>query len=43
MDAAMLKLLQEKKVDPRAAYDRALRKDLFEKYLEKTDAGTVEA
>jgi len=38
MDSAMLKLLQEKKVDPRAAYDRALRKELFEKYLEKSDA-----
>ncbi len=42
MDSAMLKLLQERKADPRAAYDRALRKDLFEKYLDKADTGQPE-
>jgi twitching motility protein PilT len=34
MDAALLKLVQEGKADPRAAYDRALRKDLFEPFLD---------
>ena len=39
MDAALLKLVQEGKADPRAAYDRALRKDLFEPYVETEGAG----
>ena len=34
MDTALLKLVQEGKADPRAAYDRALRKDLFEPFLD---------
>ncbi|HKB70012.1 MAG TPA: PilT/PilU family type 4a pilus ATPase [Thermoanaerobaculia bacterium] len=34
MDAALLRLVQEGKADPRAAYDRALRKDPFEPFLE---------
>jgi len=34
MDTALLKLVQEGKADPRAAYDRALRKELFEPFLD---------
>jgi len=33
MDSAMLKLVADKIADPRAAYDRALRKEAFEPYL----------
>jgi twitching motility protein PilT len=33
MDTAMLKLVQDKTADPRAAYDRALRKEPFERLL----------
>jgi len=33
MDAAMLKLVEEGVADPRAAYDRAVRKELFEPHL----------
>ena len=33
MDTAMLKLVSDKIADPRAAYDRALRKEAFEPYL----------
>ena len=39
MDAALLKLVQEGKADPRAAYDRALRKDAFESFLEPEGTG----
>ena len=35
MDAAMLKLVQDGVADPRAAYDRASRKETFEPFLEK--------
>jgi twitching motility protein PilT len=35
MDAAMLKLVQDAVADPRAAYDRALRKETFEPLLEE--------
>jgi twitching motility protein PilT len=34
MDTAMLKLVQDGIADPRAAYDRALRKEAFEPFLE---------
>ena len=34
MDTAMLKLVQDGIADPRAAYDRAMRKEAFEPYLE---------
>ena len=43
MDAAMLKLVADKIADPRAAYDRALRKETFEPYLERRDATRPEA
>jgi twitching motility protein PilT len=33
MDTAMLQLVQKGVVDPRAAYDRAARKETFEPYL----------
>jgi twitching motility protein PilT len=39
MDSALLKLVQEGKADPRAAYDRALRKEAFEPFLE-ADGGS---
>jgi hypothetical protein len=38
MDMSLLKLVQEGTVDPRVAYDRALRKDAFEPYLEEGSA-----
>ncbi|HVE65858.1 MAG TPA: PilT/PilU family type 4a pilus ATPase, partial [Thermoanaerobaculia bacterium] len=38
MDTSLLKLVQEGTVDPRAAYDRALRKDAFEPFLEEGSA-----
>jgi hypothetical protein len=39
MDTAMLQLVQNGVVDPRAAYDRAQRKETFEPYL--TDEGSA--
>jgi twitching motility protein PilT len=39
MDASLLKLVQEGKADPAAAWDRAIRKESFEPYLEE-GAGT---
>jgi Tfp pilus assembly pilus retraction ATPase PilT len=33
MDGALLQLVQDGKVDPRAAYDRAQRKEAFEPFL----------
>jgi len=38
MDAALLKLVAEGTADPRAAYDRALRKEPFEPFLEEGSA-----
>ncbi|HZI66228.1 MAG TPA: type IV pilus twitching motility protein PilT, partial [Thermoanaerobaculia bacterium] len=38
MDMSLLKLVQEGTVDPRAAYDRALRKEVFEPFLEEGSA-----
>src|SRR5438067_1167547 len=38
MDMSLLKLVQEGSVDPRVAYDRALRKEAFEPYLEEGSA-----
>jgi len=38
MDMSLLKLVQEGTVDPRVAYDRALRKDTFEPYLDEGSA-----
>jgi twitching motility protein PilT len=35
MDSAMLKLVADKIADPRAAFDRALRKEAFEPYLDR--------
>jgi twitching motility protein PilT len=35
MDASLLKLVSDGLVDPRVAYDRALRKEAFEPYLEE--------
>jgi len=37
MDTAMLKLVADKIADPRAAYDRALRKEAFEPYLDRRE------
>jgi twitching motility protein PilT len=38
MDAALLKLVSENIVDPRAAYDRAIRKEPFEPFLDEEGA-----
>ena len=38
MDMSLLQLVQDGTVDPRAAYDRALRKDAFEPFLEEGSA-----
>ncbi len=38
MDMSLLKLVQEGTVDPRDAYDRALRKEVFEPFLEEGSA-----
>jgi twitching motility protein PilT len=38
MDMSLLKLVQDGTVDPRVAYDRALRKEAFEPYLEEGSA-----
>ena len=38
MDMSLLKLVQEGTVDPRVAYDRALRKEAFEPFLEEGSA-----
>jgi len=38
MDMSLLKLVQEGTVDPRVAYDRALRKEVFEPFLEEGSA-----
>jgi twitching motility protein PilT len=38
MDMSLLKLVQDGTVDPRIAYDRALRKDAFEPFLEEGSA-----
>jgi hypothetical protein len=35
MDAAILRLVQEGTIDPRAGYDRAQRKEAFEPFLEE--------
>jgi twitching motility protein PilT len=38
MDASLLRLVQDGTVDPRVAYDRALRKESFEPFLEEGSA-----
>jgi twitching motility protein PilT len=38
MDMSLLKLVQDGTVEPRDAYDRALRKEVFEPYLEEGSA-----
>jgi len=38
MDMSLLKLVQDGTVDPRVAYDRALRKEVFEPFLEEGSA-----
>ena len=38
MDMSLLKLVQDGTVDARAAYDRALRKEVFEPFLEEGSA-----
>jgi len=38
MDGSLLKLVQDGTVDPRDAWDRALRKEIFEPYLEEGSA-----
>jgi len=43
MDSAMLKLVADRIADPRAAYDRALRKEAFEPYLERREGARKDA
>jgi twitching motility protein PilT len=43
MDSAMLKLVADKIADPRAAYDRALRKEAFEPYLDRREGARKDA
>jgi twitching motility protein PilT len=38
MDASLMRLVQDGAVDPRVAYDRALRKEAFEPFLEEGSA-----
>jgi twitching motility protein PilT len=38
MDTSLMRLVQDGTVDPRAAYDRALRKEAFEPFLEEGSA-----
>ena len=38
MDMSLLRLVQDGTVDPQVAYDRALRKETFEPFLEEGSA-----
>jgi Tfp pilus assembly pilus retraction ATPase PilT len=38
MDTSLMHLVQEGSVEPRVAYDRALRKEAFEPFLEEGSA-----
>ncbi len=41
MDGALLQLVQDGTIEPRVAYDRALRKEAFEPFLSTEDGGAV--
>ena len=41
MDAALLGLVQDGTIDPRVAYDRAVRKDAFEPFLAAEEGATA--
>jgi twitching motility protein PilT len=41
MDGALLQLVQEGTIEPRVAYDRALRKEAFEPFLAADEGGTA--